>query len=71
MTGGSGANAIDLSGVTTAAFTGLTGSFPVTIDGAGGGDTITGSPFNDSITGGAGNDTYVFGNNWGADKFTE
>jgi hypothetical protein len=53
VTGGAGGNRIDLSGVTTAAFPGVTS---VTINGAGGNDTILGSDFNDTILGGDGND---------------
>lgn len=53
VTGGSGANTIDLSGVGDA-FIQL---ISVSIDGGGGNDSITGSQREDSITGGAGNDS--------------
>ncbi len=76
-TGGSGSNAINVSGVTAAVFTALTN---VTLDGAGGADTLTGSEFgetliggsgNDSLAGGAGNDTYQFAAGYGTDTITE
>jgi hypothetical protein len=56
---GSFDNVFDLSGVTTAAFTGLTGTPPVTINGGGGNDTITGSEAADTINGGDGNDRLI------------
>ncbi len=57
--GGSGANTIDLSGVTAADFTGLTS---VSITGGDGDDTITGTvDLNDTIIGGDGNDTITVG----------
>jgi Ca2+-binding RTX toxin-like protein len=52
--GGKGKNTIDLTGVTSAAFTGLT---TVKIDGGAGNDSIIGSGLNDSILGNGGNDT--------------
>ena len=53
--GGDEANTIDLSGVTSVAFTGLP---TISIDGDNGNDSITGSPdFGDSIIGGHGDDT--------------
>ena len=51
--GGPGGNAITLTGVTTAAFPNIT---TVTIDGAGGNDTIAGSEFVDTMRGGEGHD---------------
>lgn len=51
LTGGASGNAIDVSG-----FTGLT-----TVNGAGGGDLITGSPQADRIDGQTGNDTIIGG----------
>ena len=54
VTGGSGNNLIDLSGVTATSFTALTS---VSIDGGAGNDTITGSSLSDSIQGGMGKDT--------------
>ncbi|MBI5757253.1 MAG: tandem-95 repeat protein [Planctomycetales bacterium] len=77
VTGGPGGNNIDTSGVTIAVFTALTS---VTLDGAGGNDTITGSEFgetliggsgNDVLIGGAGNDTYQFAAGYGTDTITE
>ena len=57
--GGSGANTIDLSGVTAADFTGLTS---VSVTGGDGDDTITGTAdFNDTIIAGDGNDTVTVG----------
>jgi Ca2+-binding RTX toxin-like protein len=53
VTGGAGDNAIDLAGVTTAAFTSLTS---VSVDGGDGNDEIGGSEFDDSLNGGAGDD---------------
>ncbi len=62
-------NTINLSGVTAAAFTGLSAFVPaVSIAGGGGVDTITGSELADVIKGGAGNDV-MFGGA-GADVFT-
>jgi Ca2+-binding RTX toxin-like protein len=67
VSGGPGANTIDLSGVTQAAFPNLgTGpvpvQFPVQIfDSFGGTDTITGSEFADFISGGSGSDTIAGG----------
>jgi Ca2+-binding RTX toxin-like protein len=66
VTGGPGANAIDLSGVTAAAFPAVTA---VTVNGGAGTDTITGSEHadrlvggdnNDDVSGNAGNDTIVW-----------
>ena len=54
VTGGAGANSIDLSGVTSAAFPNLTGT---TINAGDGNDSVIGSGKNDSIDGGLGNDT--------------
>jgi Ca2+-binding RTX toxin-like protein len=57
--GGSGANRIDLSGVTAADFTGLTS---VSVTGGDGDDTITGTvDLNDTIIAGDGNDTVTVG----------
>lgn len=54
--GGSGDNMIDLSGVTTAAFT-HSGGVTVMVTGMAGSDLITGSEFDDNIDGGTGLDT--------------
>ena len=54
VTGGSGNNAINLSGVSGSAFTMLSS---VSIDGGAGNDSITGSALADNIQGGAGKDT--------------
>ncbi len=54
VVGGKGKNTIDLSGVTSTAFTSLT---TVKIEGGAGNDSIIGSGLNDSILGGGGNDT--------------
>jgi Ca2+-binding RTX toxin-like protein len=64
VTGGSGANAIDLSGVTDAdqnpaVVTDYPAIASVTIDGAGGNDTITGSEHTDTMRGGDGDDRIV------------
>jgi Ca2+-binding RTX toxin-like protein len=62
VTGGSGANVIDLSGVTDkddAVDTDYPAITSVTIDGAGGGDTITGSEHTDTMLGGEGDDRIV------------
>jgi Ca2+-binding RTX toxin-like protein len=56
---GSFDNVFDLSGVTDEAFTGLVGTPPVTIDGGGGNDVITGSEVADTIDGGDGNDRLI------------
>ncbi|MGI9659173.1 MAG: calcium-binding protein [Gaiellaceae bacterium] len=76
VSGGTGGHAINLAGVTAAAFSALTstalvgtvGADSITgsdvgdvIDGGAGGDTITGGPGNDLITAGLGNDNLVFG----------
>ncbi len=53
ITGGSGANHIDLSGLTP----GLRKLTAVSVDGGAGDDTIIGSLFGDSLSGGAGNDS--------------
>src|SRR5919108_340443 len=53
VTGDSGANNIDLSGVNATDFTTLAS---VTVDGAGGNDTINGSQLADTLRGGDGND---------------
>jgi Ca2+-binding RTX toxin-like protein len=53
--GGDGADTIDLSGVTTADFDGLSDG-NVTVGGGKGNDTITGSEFDDLLQGGFGND---------------
>ncbi len=60
VTGGIGANQIDLSGVTRAAFTLATG-ITVSADGGSGNDTLIGSEFGDSMTGGAGDDQLTGG----------
>jgi len=66
VTGGPGANVIDLAGVTAAAYPAVTA---VTVSGAAGEDTITGSELadrliggdnNDDVSGGPGNDTIVW-----------
>jgi Ca2+-binding RTX toxin-like protein len=66
VTGGPGANAIDLSGVTVAAYSAVTA---VTVNGGAGNDTIVGSEHADRLIGGdndddvsgiAGNDTIVW-----------
>jgi Ca2+-binding RTX toxin-like protein len=66
VTGGPGANTIDLDGVTVAAYPAITA---VTVSGGAGNDTITGSEHNDRLIGGdndddvsgsAGNDTIVW-----------
>ncbi len=57
VTGGSGNNDIDLSGVTIASFPNLAESSPVTIDGEAGNDTIVGSEVGDVINGDEGDDT--------------
>ena len=71
-------NEINLAGVTTGEFTGLTGS--ITIDAGDGNDTIIGSAFGDTITGGAGNDSlqggagsdiYLFADGFGADTVVD
>jgi len=54
--GGSGDNTIDLSGVTSAAFT-HAGGVTVTVNGLAGSDRITGGDFADDIDGGTGLDT--------------
>jgi Ca2+-binding RTX toxin-like protein len=61
-TGGAGANVIDLSGVTDrddAVDTDFPAITSVTIDGAGGNDTITGSEHTDTMRGGDGDDRIV------------
>jgi VCBS repeat-containing protein len=60
VNGGTGANLIDLTGVTTAAFTSLTS---VNVDAGAGDDTVFGSQFNDNFVGNLGNDylTGAFG----------
>ncbi len=60
VTGGTGANLIDLSGVTKAAFT-MAGGVVVVADGGAGNDTLIGSEFNDSLTGGADDDQLTGG----------
>ena len=55
VTGDAGANVIDLSGVTPTTYAGITG-LNVTINGGGGGDTITGSEHADVLNGGDGDD---------------
>ena len=71
---GTGANTVDLSGITSAAYTQLTGTL---IKAAGGADTLTGSPFDDRIEGGKqndamsgkdGDDTLVWNNGDGNDE---
>ena len=73
VVGDAGANTIDLSGVTAAAFS---KNPTVTVDGKGGIDTITGSEFgdrltgdkqNDTVNGGPGNDTIVWNGGDGDD----
>jgi Ca2+-binding RTX toxin-like protein len=56
VTGGPGANNIDLKGVNATAFPLLTS---VTVDGGGGNDTINGSQLADVLDGGAGNDQII------------
>lgn len=68
ITGDAGANTINLSGVTAAAFTALTDG-SVVISAGDGIDTITGSEFADTITGGAGDDAIDGG--LGADVLVE
>ena len=59
ISGGAGANTIDLSGVTSAEFTSLTS---VSVTGGDGNDTILGTlDFNDTILAGDGNDTVTVG----------
>ena len=58
VTGGPGANAIDLAGVTPTTYPGITG-LNVTVDGGGGNDTITGSEHADLLDGNAGDDRIV------------
>ena len=58
LIGGAGNNTID-----TSAFSG-----PVTLDGAGGDDHLTGGPLNDAVSGGAGHD--VLSGNDGNDTLT-
>jgi Ca2+-binding RTX toxin-like protein len=65
VNGGPGANAIDLSGVTAAAFTGFP---PVSISGGADVDAVTGSGLDDTILGGAGADPVQGGG--GDDSFT-
>lgn len=54
ITGGDGANAIDVTGVTQAEFTALAS---VSIDTGAGDDSVDGSEFDDAVQGGSGNDT--------------
>jgi len=56
VSGGPGANTINLSGVELTPFSGLT---TVSVDGNDGDDTIAGTPFADALDGGAGNDRVV------------
>lgn len=57
IVGGDESNSIDLSGVTSAAFSSL---LSITVDGANGHDTITGSPdFANNLSGGNGDDTMI------------
>jgi len=65
INGGTGNNAINLSGVTAASFTSLT---QVSVHGGNGNDTITGSDFAELITGDNGNDRII--GNGGADTCT-
>ncbi|MHC4876833.1 MAG: hypothetical protein ACYTGL_10070 [Planctomycetota bacterium] len=76
ISGSDAANSVDLSGVTTAAFSRLEG-VEIRVDAFGGSDSITGSEFGDllvgggggdSITGGPGDDTVLGGA--GADQLT-
>ena len=60
--GGPGANAINLAGVTTTAFT-HSPAPTVSVHGNGGNDTITGSDFADTLDGDDGNDSIVPGKN--------
>jgi Ca2+-binding RTX toxin-like protein len=72
VTGGSGANAIDLSGVTDkddAVDTDYPAITSVTIDGAAGNDTITGSEHADILLGGEGDDRIVGDENKAAGSF--
>jgi Ca2+-binding RTX toxin-like protein len=62
VSGGPGANAIDLTGVTAGSFTALTAR---TVDGAAGADTIAGSPSADVLLGGL--DADVIDGNQGTD----
>ena len=59
VTGSSGNDVIDLSGVTSAAFTGLTGG--VTVSSGDGNDSITGSGFADLLQGQLGDDSIYGG----------
>ena len=58
VTGGTGANRIDLSAVQPAKFVNLS---RVNVDGGAGNDTLIGSGLNDSLVGGAGNDSLLGG----------
>ncbi len=60
VTGGTGSNQIDLSGVTRAEFS-LSSGVTVSADGGSGDDTLIGSEFNDSLSGGAGDDQLTGG----------
>ncbi|MBC7815855.1 MAG: hypothetical protein IAG10_03030, partial [Planctomycetaceae bacterium] len=53
VTGGAGANTIDLSAISTSVFTSLTS---VTVNGGAGADRITGTALADNLNGGEGND---------------
>jgi Ca2+-binding RTX toxin-like protein len=72
VTGGSGANVIDLSGVTDkddAVVTDYPAITSVVIDGAAGNDTITGSEHTDTMRGGDGHDRIVGDENKAAGSF--
>ena len=56
VNGGDGANAIDLSAISSAVFTSLTS---ITVNGGGGADRITGTALADNLNGGAGDDIKI------------
>jgi Ca2+-binding RTX toxin-like protein len=65
VSGGPGANNINLAGVNGTDFTALAG---VTVDGGDGNDTINGSQLADQLQGGNGDDRIIGDNNPGADQ---
>jgi Ca2+-binding RTX toxin-like protein len=65
VSGGPGANDINLAGVNAADFTSLTS---VTVDGGDGNDTINGSQIADRLEGGAGDDRIIGDNNPGGSR---